>query len=646
MSLFSIRLFTAPIFLVVAAGSIVISYLAKDPALKDLFNSDAVFLPLLFQNLFDFGGNIRDWYLTPAPYFFPDYLVFLVSHYVGENIYSRIVIFAIIQTSIMFVFTYLISRQLEKKSALFTSTLVTILMTWLSLNAGEPFILMLFSAFHFGAFISSMIFILLLLLYPKCKTNSHRALILSIQSILTFLSSLSDTLFVVQTLIPVFFSVLLINIIFHEKQFRNYLPATIPLPFGILGLVLYPNLIEHNTRYSIVIGIEKIDVNFSTILSIFNQVIVKTPFFGVAFIFYLAFSVLCFMYLLKKRFLFNISKQLIQIIIFVFFSILSMLFVALLVTNQAQLPPRYYIATFIWPIIIGTIVCAYMLKNKFFYFYCSISIVISVYLCLNALSIARNNEVSDDFYPKDISCLDRAISEENLSNGIAQYWDAKYIQAFSKSGVTLAQYWDDLNEMRWITSKTFFKNNYDFAIVSKDAKLFKKSIEQINIVIGVPQKTITCGNRDLLIYGKNNFRTRKINIPGDSYKWLGCNLPTVSGNYTSKCEIENERNSKPGALSFGPYEKLPSGNYFFEIEYVSDQRKSDVVGDWDLAIALPEQAKVLQNGTLLGTDAKEGKVSGFFSIDSVFNMEKIEFRTFARTGQRIKIIYFVLKRLT
>ena len=48
------------------------------------------------------GGHLGDWYLTPAPYFFPDYIVYLVAHLLGPSIYVRIAIFAAAQTLVVF----------------------------------------------------------------------------------------------------------------------------------------------------------------------------------------------------------------------------------------------------------------------------------------------------------------------------------------------------------------------------------------------------------------------------------------------------------------------------------------------------------------------------------------------------------------
>ena len=45
-------------------------------------NSDILTLPALFKNLVLEGGKYSDWYLSAAPYFFPDILLFFILSFV------------------------------------------------------------------------------------------------------------------------------------------------------------------------------------------------------------------------------------------------------------------------------------------------------------------------------------------------------------------------------------------------------------------------------------------------------------------------------------------------------------------------------------------------------------------------------------
>lgn len=260
--------------------------------------------------------------------------------------------------------------------------------------------------------------------------------------------------------------------------------------------------------------------------------------------------------------------------------------------------------------------------------------------------VQRNKGLSFDFYPEQISCIDNAIDQRGLRNGIAQYWDAKYIQAFSKLKINLAQYIENLEEHRWVTSNKFYKKNYDFSIISENAKPpYKISSQKLAEINGEPGSAVICGDKKILIYGQGKLRVRKIVSPGDSFQWKACKLPTVIGRHTTECQTEKTDTSQSGYLTFGPYEALPSGRYLFEIEYLSSKNTSDTAGVWDVVIALPTHAKIIAKGDLPGTDNKTKKIFGFFTLEQKHDMDRIEIRTVAYKDGVMRLDYIKIKRL-
>ena len=121
---------------------IVLSYLAGHPFRAYLIeNSDLLYLPALFADVLSGGGRIADWYLTPAPYFFPDYPIYFGAYAAGWDTYSRIVLFSVAQTMLVFAAVWLLAKQVEAPAAFILAVTVTIALVWLALNAGEPFVL-------------------------------------------------------------------------------------------------------------------------------------------------------------------------------------------------------------------------------------------------------------------------------------------------------------------------------------------------------------------------------------------------------------------------------------------------------------------------------------------------------------------------
>ena len=253
------------------------------------------------------------------------------------------------------------------------------------------------------------------------------------------------------------------------------------------------------------------------------------------------------------------------------------------------------------------------------------------------------------FYPQQMACIDDALEAEGLRNGVAQYWDAKALQAVSRLDLRMAQYSRGLGEMRWMTSASFFRDFYDFAIVAEDQAMpffisgelpmeYKLSAEQLIAMNGPPKRVVACGNRSVYVYGHDALRVKKFINVGDAYQWKACDLFTQIGQSTAGCELEKKDIAQPGFLSFGPYEVLPSGDYAFDLDYYSPAPTSDTVGAWDVLIA--EGAIVINRGVLNGSEGRLTKIAGVFSLDKQHNMATVEIRTFANPEKS-----FVLKDL-
>jgi hypothetical protein len=79
------------------------------------FQSDSVFLEDLSRDLFEFGGDWRDWRLTPAPAYFPDMLLYFAAYFLLPTVPLRIFFVSFIQVimlglAAMFVVRYLVIR--------------------------------------------------------------------------------------------------------------------------------------------------------------------------------------------------------------------------------------------------------------------------------------------------------------------------------------------------------------------------------------------------------------------------------------------------------------------------------------------------------------------------------------------------------
>ena len=238
-----------------------------------------------------------------------------------------------------------------------------------------------------------------------------------------------------------------------------------------------------------------------------HRAITNNPAYAIVFIGYLGLV----MFLLHGRIVSSTNRdyptQLAWLAAFSFLS-LSSTFVAASLITDFPVMPRYLIPAFSWPVIIVVLFLGHYLGQRFFAVGTVVSVLAVVSLSSSSYKLAHNNGLSGRFYSSEISCIDDALEKEGLSDGIAQYWDAKYLQQFSRLDLSIAQYLETLEEMKWITSKRYFRDSYDFAIISEDAEpTYKISSDALLRINGAPKQVVSCGNRSVYIYGKDKLRT-------------------------------------------------------------------------------------------------------------------------------------------
>ncbi|KTC78158.1 hypothetical protein [Legionella brunensis] len=491
-------LFRLSIFgiLISAITLLVVSFLAGHPAKIQLLNADALYLPTLFSDVLHGDGHIADWYLTPAPYFFPDFLLFLLAYLLGKSIYLQIATYIAIQALLTFILIYFLIKQLYKKECLFISILAFTILAWCALNALEPLRLMLISAHHYGVFMMEILFFTLFISSKNCKSTKYKRYNTALLAVIAGLCLLSDTLFIPQMLVPVYFLFVLINDVEDKKEdsHAKYLTKSFPWFLGFFVFLLILEIIFNR----------HLGENFKAFYLLIHAFYINTPILFIFICSYYLFSFVCLTFLLKQKLFLNLNKELIYLITFCLLSTIISLAAVLFVRHNVAI--RYLIPAFSWPIIAGTILFACFLKNKISYLSLPISLIVLYLMTSTVHDLIQKNGIAYDFYPNYVACIDNALAEAEVKRGIAQYWDAKHLQGFSRYKIVLAQYVynNHLKRYEHITSNKYFKSSYDFAIISKEAEDTPGKISQAQLISisGQPQKTIVCDNHILLIYNK------------------------------------------------------------------------------------------------------------------------------------------------
>jgi hypothetical protein len=137
----------------------------------------------------------------------------------------------------------------------------------------------------------------------------------------------------------------------------------------------------------------------------------------------------------------------------------------------------------------------------------------------------------------------------------------------------------------------------------------------------------------------------RFGAPGTSVRWKGCELPSAIGKPAADCGMLKGDPKLSGFLTYGPYERLPAGEYALEILYSSPSAEAEAPGAWDAVISLQGGSELLAKGTLSGSNGARRKVSATFAVDASQALHPVEIRTTADSGQALQVDYIQLERL-
>lgn len=478
-----------------------------------LLNSDTLFLPSLLTDVFSNGGSLSDWSLPPAPYFFPDLAVFSLLHAIGIKPYYEILIFALCQAVLLLLAVWLVGKSIKHPNPWLGASIVLTVLTYFAVSSnplfdfvsGGPFVLMLSSVFHFGVFLSSIVFVAVWLGYNRLTGDTHRFRHAMLLSGISFLSSMSDSFFIVQTIAPIV-CVAVMQTWIQKARIRDSLVMLLGPVLGALGgYFAYSHWMQNTTRPSASIGFAHAWQHLESIVAIFRSVIETYPALLVFLSLYI-FLVFRSVYVILKRT--SQNQTFAWLSVFSAISIAGCVASVSLLANIPTIGARYLIPAFFWPVIISGLFATEYLSRGFSYFAPAIAAVFVGLLTWNSLHLYRSNQSDDQSYPNEIACIDQTLEPFGVTNGVAQYWDARYLQSLSRLKLNIAQHSDHLDQMFFVTSKRSFKDSYDFAIASANVNhRWEIPLARLADINGMPILIKQCGSRKIYVYGKDKLRT-------------------------------------------------------------------------------------------------------------------------------------------
>ena len=470
------------------------------------FNSDTLYLPFLYKDLFINHMGVQGWHLNPSPNFFPDMVVYFILMCLTKDFIVASFLYPLLQYIVFLVLIIkLYQLVLKSHSVLFASFsnlifLLFFLVTFYTHDFDFTFYL-ISTSYHMGAFLLSFLCIILTIKYLLAPNKS---LLINI-SWISSLGIISDRIFVVMYCIPILCIILLFKKIYPFRKIKLIL--IINISAFVLGAIIF--ILIQNTYYISIDRPYRI-MDFKNARDSFH-VLSGHLFYYMKYGTYtkgiIIASVLSFLSVLYL-FLAGIRKesQLSAFTIYCFIAIAYTLFVFFApVINGSYTASdslRYNIYVFYISMLNIPLVIAYLLTRKSERRLFSMGISGLLIICIlsafwigfSKLSISGLHKYFN-YYPKKVEQIDKIAKEHQLFYGVGNYWSAKYISMFSKCGVNILPVFDDLHPYYHAYNKHYFfaKNNvFNFIILYKfvDKEKYKKILGSAGIIADSTQEII------------------------------------------------------------------------------------------------------------------------------------------------------------
>lgn len=493
---------------------------------RSFFFTDVLYIPSIYEDVFVQGFKFSGWALTPAPYFFPDMLIYFTVRAITGNFVSAVFLSGVVQYLLIFIlfiswFSAIFNKSLEE---IFYPALAPFSVISVMIYFFQPLYVLYLLSIHSGTLI--LFFAGLLLLASAEIDTKKTALILFFLSI----AVLSDRMFLLVFVLPFVITYILFKILLIRNPMNKY-SLKLLIIGSFIGLALLGILksFMHVSLPAKIAFEDSIKIFFQNM----NEFTIDLA--GKIVFLFLSLSIILTIWLIlvltdklkKTEFMTQFSDALTDypVKLLLFYSIFSV--VAIFCTIIAPVITGVYMDKYSIRYIIPAIVIAlmnfsifFLIELKSFRYSHLISIIIilfsfSVYTLLPKSANLHNKQKFagidfkkiQDRYPEEIACVDNLPKKYSLRFGLADYWNAKYYTLFSRKNLRVIQidYFKlkpvhVLNNLNWYKKETADSSTppkYNFIITDKlDKNLILKKFSQ-------PDFIENC-NSEIYIY-KNSF---------------------------------------------------------------------------------------------------------------------------------------------
>lgn len=461
-----------------------------------LNNSDSMYLPSLFQDLIINDGVYKNWYLTPAPYFFPDMALYFAVSLINSKVYISNYLFFNVQLLVLFIFIYKINEFHFKKERAAIYAAISISLLFCIEAPAAPYLIR--SGHHFGVLLSAIVLLFLMLKAFKQKKMSFLNCILIL--IISVLTVASDKLYLVQAIAPIIGALFLLLII-RAVPVKLVLQITAVLCFSvILGYLLHDVLVLNETQYPISFSFENIELNWTVLTSNVVDTLSKNWLVSIYILLFYLVTIVALTYRLLCRQI--VSNPMSSFVMLFVMGSVGLMFGVMLPSSLAMmnryLMPFYFLPLIFFPLLMNIFGG---LKNNNLFYYLKIVGIFLLLLLVNVNAV-KGFKYKEEYYPGYIECIDKFVKRLNANSGIGNYWQSKSLNMLSKVDLNIVQVTDNFSEYNWITTSSWREQTYRLLIVNNGIKPeIQPNPERLKKQFGIePQLSTQCGRYELFFY--------------------------------------------------------------------------------------------------------------------------------------------------
>ncbi len=494
----------------------------NDQGLYTYFNSDTLYLPSIFRDVFVDGSGFRGWHLNAAPNFFPDMASYFVVNAVVSDFRMAMLTFSVLQYVVILVLMGWVLRQISPRIGfwhLAASNLLMLLFLFVTTSTGDfVFTFYLLSiSYHLGPFIMTLSALIVAFRYLQTRSGKYLVAL----TVVAFLGVFSSRFFIVMFVIPAFGILPLV----FQPGYRRRMTRILAVAIGcaIVGVLAF-NLAKGAGIYHIIgagnkmFQFEHMASSWQTMWNQHVGYVLKADFRSVIVVVSL-FSFLATAVLAVKHGIAILSRQ--------------------TMTNKSWMEASYvfffclfFLVVLFNPIVNGSYVGPAILRYNIHVFYLGVfnmgflmyklfqgtqrmqllqslvvaaTLVVLVHTALYASkhSIREGLARFSSHYPQVAQCLDELYATHDLQYGVGEYWHAKHITMFSKTGVRVYTVYHDTAIWYHVMNRNWYHEggkgrhaNPDFRFVISNGLQEDAILKEL----GQPIQVHKCPGSSLTVY--------------------------------------------------------------------------------------------------------------------------------------------------